>query len=331
MRWERMTTSVIIPTYNYGRFLREAIQSVQRQTVQDFEIIVVDDGSTDNTQDVLREIDEPRLRAFRTENRGISATRNEGLTHARGTFIAFLDADDRWRPEKLEMQLAMMNAEPDLGAVFANAIRFDSEHVYPLDQFAYFPELSQVPTAPAKVGFGRRVLANGFETFVLFSEFPTYIQSCLFRASTLEGLRFPEWRPDRPGKRFDMSEDSYFCLRAYERAPVGYIETPLVEIRRHGSNITTSLDELPHARLAVLQLLEREPHSATGLKALRRRLGRGWVDAGRSHLAQGRPREAFGSFVRALRYPGYRHSATKSLVLFPIQGSRSWLSARSRN
>lgn len=326
-----MRTSVIIPTYNYGRFLREAIESVQRQTVQDLEIIVVDDGSTDDTQDVLRAIDEPRLRVFRTENRGISATRNEGLRHARGSFIGFLDADDRWRPNKLEMQLGMMEAEPEIGAVFANAIRFDSEHVYPKDQFVFFPELASVATVPAKVGYGRRVLANGFETFVLFSEFPTYIQSCLFRASTLEGLRFPEWRPDRPGMRFDMSEDSYFCLRAYERAAVGYIEEPLVEIRRHGGNITASLNELPHARLAVLRLLEKDPHSPDARRALRRRLGRGWVDAGRSHLRNGRPRAALRSFVTALRYPGFRHSATKSLVLFPFQASRYWLGARPGN
>jgi len=323
-----MRTSVIIPTYNYGRFLREAIDSVRSQTVQDFEIIVIDDGSTDDTQQILRSIAEPRLRFFRTENRGISAARNEGLRHAAGQFIAFLDADDRWRPEKLKLQLAIMEAETDLGAVFSNITRFDSEHIYPLDQFSYFPELAHVPTAPTKAGHGRRVLGNGFETFVVFSEFPTYIQTVLFRKTTLDGIRFPEWRPDRPGMRFDMSEDSYFCLRAYERAPVAYIETPLVEVRRHGSNMTHSLAELPHARLAVLRLLETQPHADGAWKALRRRLGRGWVDAGRSHLAHGRPLKALVSLGQALRYSGYRPAAARSLLLFPIQAPLSWLRAK---
>src|SRR5688572_19309459 len=176
-----MRTSVIIPTYNYGRFVREAIESVQRQTVQDFEIIVIDDGSTDDTQEVLRGIADPRLRIYRTENRGLSAARTEGLRHTRGEFIAFLDSDDRWRPEKLELQLAMMEREPDLGAVFTNLVQFKGDHVYPRDQFSYFPELARVQTVPAKAGNGRRVLANGFETFVAFCEFPTWIQTVLFR------------------------------------------------------------------------------------------------------------------------------------------------------
>ncbi len=326
-----MRTSVIIPTYNYGRFLREAIESVQRQTVRDFEIIVVDDGSTDDTQEILRSIDEPRLRFYRTENRGISAARNEGLRHAAGQFIAFLDADDRWLPQKLELQLAMMEREPDLGAVFTNLVRFDSDHVYPREQFTYFPELATVPTAPGKAGHGRRVLANAFETFVLFTEFPTYIQTLLFRATAIDGLRFPEWRPDRPGMRFNMSEDTYFSLRAYERAPVGYIETPLVEVRRHGGNITHDLSELPHARLAVLLLLEREPHSPAAWQALRRRLGRSWVNAGRSHLAHGRPLQALVSLGKSLRYRGYRRAAMKSLLLFPFQAPAYWIKASLRS
>jgi glycosyltransferase involved in cell wall biosynthesis len=301
---------------------------VQRQTVQDLEIIVIDDGSTDDTQDVLRSIDEPRLRFYRTENRGISAARNEGLRRAAGRFIAFLDADDRWLPQKLELQLQMMEGEPDLGAVFTNLIRFDSEHVYPLEQFSFFPELAKVPTAPARAGQGRRVLGNAFEAFVVFTEFPTYIQTLLFRASTIAGLKFPEWRPDRPGMRFDMSEDTYFCLRAYERAPVAYLETPLVEVRRHGSNVTHSLDELPHARLAVLRLLAQEPHDPPAWKALRRRLGRAWVNAGRSHVAHGRSIQGLLSLAQALRYHGYRHSAMKSLLLFPFQAPVGWLRTR---
>lgn len=325
-----MRTSVIIPTYNYARFLKEAIDSVQRQTAGDLEIIVVDDGSTDETPEVLRGIADPRLRSIRTENRGISAARNEGLRHARGQFIAFLDADDRWRPEKLELQLAMMEHEPDLGAIFSNLIRFDAEHIYPRDQFTFFPELAAVPTAPSRSGHGRRVLPNAFETFVLFTEFPTYIQTTLFRASVIAGLRFPEWRPDRPGMRFNMSEDTYFCLRAYERAPVGYLDEHLVEVRRHGSNITHDLSELPHARLAVMMLLEREPHSPAAWKALHRRLSRAWVDVGRSYLSHGSYRSAIVALFTSLRYQGYRHSAIKSLLLMPLQAPAIWLKARHR-
>jgi glycosyltransferase involved in cell wall biosynthesis len=324
-----MRTSVIIPTYNYGRYLPEAIDSVQRQTVDDLEIIVIDDGSTDDTADILGAIDDPRLTYCRTINRGISAARNEGLRRARAPFIAFLDADDRWRPEKLERQLAIMDRDSDIGAVFTNIVRFDSSGVYPRDQFTYFPELAHVPRIRTEAG-GWRVLGNAFEQLVVFTEFPTYIQSVLFRASAIEGIRFPEWRPDEPGKRFDMSEDTYFCLRAYERAPVAYLETPLVEVRRHGSNITHDLAELPHARLAVLRLLDTEPHAPSARLALRRRLGRAWIDAGKSDLTRGRFRRAASSYLRALRYPSYRLSAVKAMVLFPFQVAARVANTRSR-
>jgi glycosyltransferase involved in cell wall biosynthesis len=250
------------------------------------------------------------------------------LRHARGRFIAFLDSDDRWRPEKLELQLAMMECEPDLGTVFSNLVRFDHEHVFPVDQFTYFPELARVPTAPAKAGHGRRVLNNGFETFVLFAEFPTWIQTVLFRATTIEGLRFPEWPLNHRGQRFSWGDDTYFCLRAYQRAPVGYVETPLVEVRRHGANLTHDLTDLPHDRLDILRLLETESHPEGSWNALRRRLGRAWVDAGKSHLAHGRLRQALVSFAKSLGYRGYRPAATKSLALFPFHASMSWLKSR---
>ncbi len=323
-----MRTSVIIPTYNYGRFVGEAIESVQRQTVQDLEIIVIDDGSTDDTPQVLAAIKEPRLRVYRTENRGLSAARTEGLRHTRGEYIAYLDSDDRWRPEKLELQLAMMEAERDIGSVFTNLVQFDGNQVYPRDQFSYFKELKDVTTTSAKAGHGRRVVANGFETFVAFLEFPTWIQTVLFRRSTIEGIRFPVWPTDGSGRKHSWGDDTYFCLRAYERAPVGYIETPLTEVRRHGGNMTQDLGHLPHARLEVLRVLETEPHSAGGRNALRRRLGRAWVDAGRSHLAHGRPGKALASLGTAIRYPGYRRSAMKSLLLFPILAPGAWLKAK---
>lgn len=318
-----MRTSVIIPAYNYGRFVADAIASVQRQTVDDLEIIVIDDGSTDDTPQVLAAINDPRLRVFRTVNQGLSAARMEGLRQARGEYIAFLDADDRWRPEKLERQLAMMEADPQLGAVFTNLVQFNGDHFFPRDQFSYFRELKHISTTPAAAG-GRKVVGNGFEVLVEFSEFPTWIQTILFRASTIRGIQFPQWPRDERGRSFSWGDDTYFCLRAYERAHVGYLDTPLVEIRRHGDNMTHDLSDLPHARLAVLRVLEKEPHDPGALRALRRRLGRGWVDVGRSHIAQRRLRRGVTALLTALGYPGFQHSAAKSLALLPFQGLAQW-------
>lgn len=96
--------SVIIPTHNRRDFVREAIASVLAQTYQDFELIVVDDGSTDGTADAVREF--PSTRYIFQENRGVSVARNRGVEMSRGTLLAFLDSDDLWQPQKLAMQVA---------------------------------------------------------------------------------------------------------------------------------------------------------------------------------------------------------------------------------
>ena len=94
--------SVIIPTYDRSEFLRTAIASVLAQTLQDFEIIVVDDASADDTQEVVGNLDDGRIRYIRHEiNKGVAATRNTGVLNSKGKYIAFLDDDDKWFPEKL--------------------------------------------------------------------------------------------------------------------------------------------------------------------------------------------------------------------------------------
>jgi len=104
--------SIIIPTYNRGWILKDAIDSVLSQKFQDFELIVVDDGSTDNTGDILR-IYQDNIIIIRQKNSGVSAARNKGIYRASGSLVAFLDSDDLWLPEKLSAQVAFFNANPD--------------------------------------------------------------------------------------------------------------------------------------------------------------------------------------------------------------------------
>ena len=112
---ERPLVSVIIPVFNGERFLNAAIESVLGQDYQPLELIVVDDGSTDGTPAIIRQY--PRARCLSQPNQGHGPAKNAGLTAACGEFIAFLDADDVWRPEKLRRQAAHLIQNPTLGYV----------------------------------------------------------------------------------------------------------------------------------------------------------------------------------------------------------------------
>jgi glycosyltransferase involved in cell wall biosynthesis len=112
--------SVVIPTYNRAHCVGEAIKSVLDQTYKNFEIIVVDDGSTDNTQEVLATFGD-RIRVIRQENKGVSAARNAGIREARGEWLAFLDSDDLWLPDKLGIQIADLRRYPEAIAHMVDA------------------------------------------------------------------------------------------------------------------------------------------------------------------------------------------------------------------
>lgn len=123
------TVSVIIPTYNRAHLVGRAIQSVLNQTYQDVEIIVVDDGSTDNTEEVVNSFNDNRIRYIRRkENSGTSAApRNTGIKITRGKYIAFQDSDDEWLPQKLEKQMRVFeNASPEVGIVYTGFWRIAS-------------------------------------------------------------------------------------------------------------------------------------------------------------------------------------------------------------
>ncbi len=119
---------MIIPTYNRRDLLPRALDSVLAQTVPIDEIIVIDDGSTDGTDDMLRARYGDRVRYVWQPNAGVSAARNHGLRLAQGRYLALLDSDDLWLPTKTELQVAFLDAHPDFGMVVCDVERVDSEY-----------------------------------------------------------------------------------------------------------------------------------------------------------------------------------------------------------
>lgn len=119
--------SIIMPTYNNGKYIGEAIESVLEQTYPNWELIVIDDGSTDDTAEIVTGFAEPRIRYIRQANRGVCVARNVGVEAAKGDYIAFLDADDRYRPDKLSAQVAHLDTHPEIGLTYGSRIEID-EH-----------------------------------------------------------------------------------------------------------------------------------------------------------------------------------------------------------
>ncbi len=134
MKPSRPMVSVIIPVYNYEQYLAEAIASVLAQTYRPVEIIVVDDGSTDRSGDVAKDFKDSGVRYCYQPNSGTGAARNQGTNLAQGSYFAFLDADDVWLPDKLTLQMAAFDEDPELDMVFGLVSQFyDSESDAPIE------------------------------------------------------------------------------------------------------------------------------------------------------------------------------------------------------
>jgi glycosyltransferase involved in cell wall biosynthesis len=122
--------SVVIPTYNRSELLKKAVYSLQLQRHQNLEIIIVDDCSTDDTEAVVGDMHDPRIKYIRHPiNKGGSEARNTGIKHATGNYVGFLDSDDQWLPDKLEKQLAIFTSNPDVGAVYTGVKLFDDRQI----------------------------------------------------------------------------------------------------------------------------------------------------------------------------------------------------------
>jgi glycosyltransferase involved in cell wall biosynthesis len=304
--------SVVIPTYNYGRFLPDALRSVAAQGIDDLEIIVVDDGSTDHTPSILAQWPDARLRPIRRENGGIMAARATGLAAVRGRFVAFLDADDLWRPGYLLRQLGVLAAEPDVGFCFTDFVRTSDGVELPESQFDHVPGFRDLPArAVSGQANAKALLDDAFPALAPLPDLPGWLQATVIRSEHVHHLR------TRPG--VTHGEDLYLMLQLYSRTRAAYIDQPLVEVRRHGGNSYGSTDEIREGVLEVVQLaLEDFPLSARDQAVLRRRIGAEYLRRGWRHFWGHQPAAAAQYYRRAMAWPGTQVSALGHLAALPL-------------
>jgi GT2 family glycosyltransferase len=212
------TVSVVMAAYNGGAFIRETIESVLAQTMPDFEIVVVDDGSKDDTLAVLATIEDPRLRVIRAErNGGPAAARNLAMAHARGRFIAGLDQDDLCAPDRFAKQLAYLEAHPDVALVATTIVMFDGAK----ERRDPYPDLVD----PAEIDWTMWLLNPlGWSTVMMRGE----------AARALDPF-------ERDAMRFAEDFDLYLRIRAHGR--IGRLAEPLVRYRMHAGGASNAHEE----------------------------------------------------------------------------------------
>ncbi|MEJ2610102.1 MAG: glycosyltransferase family 2 protein [Candidatus Thiodiazotropha sp.] len=306
-----MKVSIIIPTYNYAQFIKESIDSVLLQTYRDFELLIIDDGSTDDTEEIVTEIRDSRLKYIKIPNGGVSVARNKGLELAQGEYIAFLDADDKWHPEKLELQVRIFNEYPEIGLVFTDFLRFDESEVYKNSLFSYVPELDTICKDPVLDGRGYVITSDTFNALATTKMFATWTQTCLIRSNKIGSIRFPI------GVR--LSEDFNFMLRIYEQVIAAYISEPLVLVRRHGNNSYSLAEQMLEPELItlydVLGKLKEPKHKI----ALKTKIAHAWTSIAYHHYWHGSVMYATYAYIRALLLPSRRLNSFLHIISAPMQ------------
>ena len=205
------TVSVIIPTYQRANLVNQAIESVLAQTYRDYEIIVVNDGSTDDTKAVLAQFGN-KITAIHQENRGLSAARNTGILASQGKYIAFLDDDDLWLPEKLAKQIPVLEAKPQIGLIYSDMFRFNENGVFPDTWGKNFP----TPSLPV--------------SWTLFKGNFIPVPTVVVRRACLDKIGWFD-------ESLSACEDYDLWLRIIEKFPVYHLDEPLAYYRQSSDNM----------------------------------------------------------------------------------------------
>ena len=265
--------SVVIPTHNSATFIAEALNGVFAQTYRRFEVIVVDDGSSDDTRGVLEAFGD-RIRYLHQDNQGPAAARNAGIRISRGEFVCFLDADDAWTPNKLESQVRFMETHSDVGLLFADAEECEGITL-------------QKPSILATMIFGadalsQQPLPEAFRKLVVENFVPTSTvmvrMSCLAKAGLFdEGLQ--------------NAEDRDMWLRLAATSEVACLPRVLATKRSHGANISSRTEVALRSRIKVWDKARRAFPALAPAAVYHRHVGRRVSGIG-LHLVDTRRRQS---------------------------------------
>jgi glycosyltransferase involved in cell wall biosynthesis len=235
-----MKVSVVIPLYQSERFISETIKSVLGQTFPDFELIVVDDGSSDRGPALVAAMDDPRIRLIRQENRGLAGARNSGVRHARGDYVAFLDADDLWTPTKLQRHVEQLDKDSSIGVSFSASALMNDEG--------------------KDIGLVQKPRGCAFDVDSIFCRNPIGNGSApVIRRTTLDAIAFFDEARGRLcwfDESFRQSEDieCWTRIAATTDRRFGYVDAALTRYRVNREGLSANVD----AQLATWRRFRRK-------------------------------------------------------------------------
>ncbi|MFC4307667.1 glycosyltransferase family 2 protein [Steroidobacter flavus] len=292
------SVSVIVPSHNGGPFLAEALDSILAQSLPVGQILIVDDGSTDNTAEVVARYKDRRIQYIRKPQAGLAAACNVGLEATRGEFITFLYPDDRWSPTFVERMHDYLGEDPGIACAFSNFVHLDEATGKMLgDQFRHYPEIKRpVLLKDAPNAHGRIPQDRAFGALVACSDIPAYLQVMMFRRSAIEGLRFEP--------SLGLGANTMFALQAFMQGMVVFTDDILAIVRRHDCKATLDPGNLAVQRLDGLKALAPHVTRERDVGPYRERLGRAQLDTAISLMKAGQARAGFRAYREGYKLPG---------------------------
>ena len=265
------TISVIIPLYNKASEVERTLRSVLAQKTQPMEIIIVDDGSTDRSLEVVRGVESPLIKLFTQTNQGVSAARNRAIAEAQGEWVALLDADDRWCEDYLSEQISMIERYPDCGA-YATAFMVDD---------GVREVVADTPQSEGEVDF----FEESMHRYVMIPS-----ATLLRRELVLELGGFPE------GMR--MGEDQYLWTKVARRGKVAFLPKPLVIYSRAAENRSATIFRPEVSNFSLEDLYEESASDISNEYVARVALGKALIESSRGGTAQAQRALAFFAYNR---------------------------------
>lgn len=305
---DKPLVSVVIPAYNYARFLPAAIESVLSQTYRPLELIVVDDGSTDDTPAVVAAYGD-RIRSIRKVNGGLSAARNTGIQAGQGEYFAFLDADDLWMPDKLAQQVAVFEQHPEAGCVGCGVVLVDG-NLKPCGQSSH-ADLIGPPEQRVRKVLLRREWVGGSGS------------GALVKRAVLERVGLFD-------EELTAAEDWDMWLRIVEQFPVCNARAPLVQIRRHFTGTFRNAEKMERNQLAVFHKQIGRTPQVLGASLRRQVLAMIWADSALERMFAGAHWSAASRLLRALWAWPLQQGVWKPLAVCVARGLSGVLRPRLR-